>query len=110
MIIKSEKIRDVIIEVTEELLRSQLFALRKLKKGEKEYDKQKQNKSQLDMAWEVLKKEGAPLHITEIIKGIEKLFGKKIDRESLVSAIIKKVLREDRFIRTGRNTYFTKEK
>ena len=44
MIIKPEKIRDVIIEVTEELLRSQLFALRKLKKGEKEYDKEKRNK------------------------------------------------------------------
>lgn len=109
MNIKSNEIRDAIIEVTEELLRSQLFALRKLKRGQKQDIEEKQNKSQMDMTFEVLKKEGEALHITEIIKRIEKVFGKSIDRESLVSAITKRVQREDRFIRTGKNIYFIKE-
>lgn len=103
---ESCKIREAIIDVTEEILKAQLFAIRKLKKGKSESDeKESRGKSQVVMAWEVIKKEGAPLHINEIIKGIEKMFKVKVDRESLASAIIKKVLREDRFVRTGKNIY-----
>jgi hypothetical protein len=32
-----------------------------------------------------------------------------VDRESLVSSLTKKVMRGDRFVRTGRNTFAVKE-
>jgi hypothetical protein len=40
---------------------------------------------------------------------IEKTFQTPVDRESLVSSLTKKVMRGDRFMRTGRNTFGVKE-
>jgi hypothetical protein len=39
---------------------------------------------------------------------VERKFGIKLERESLVSALSKKVLKEDRFVRTGKNTFALK--
>lgn len=36
------------------------------------------------------------------------MFGVKLERESLVSALSKKVMKKDRFIRTGKNTFALK--
>ncbi len=46
-----------------------------------------------------------PLHVNEIIGRIAHRFGIKIDRESLVSTLTKKVVRRDRFFRAGKNTF-----
>jgi hypothetical protein len=43
--------------------------------------------------------------VTEIIDRVEKVHGVRLDRESLVSALAKRVVREDRFVRTDRNTF-----
>jgi hypothetical protein len=48
---------------------------------------------------------GKPLHISEILQRIEKTFGKQLDRESVVSSLVKKVRRQDRFVRTDRNVF-----
>jgi hypothetical protein len=47
----------------------------------------------------------APLHISELIERIQARFGVAIDRESLVSALSKRVARKDRFSRTAPNTF-----
>jgi DNA-directed RNA polymerase delta subunit len=57
------------------------------------------------MAYDVLKKAGAPLHISELLARIQASFGLPVDRESLVSSLSKKVARRDRFLRTGKNTF-----
>jgi hypothetical protein len=49
------------------------------------------------------------LHVSEIITDIERIHGVKVDRESLVSALTKKVVRKDRFVRTGKNTFALQE-
>ena len=61
--------------------------------------------SQVDMAYDVLKKAGTPLHISELLARIHSTFHLTVDRESLVSSLTKKVARGDRFIRTDKNTF-----
>lgn len=53
---------------------------------------------------------GAPegLHVTEIIARAEADYGLRIDRESIVSALSKKVARGERFVRVGKNTFALK--
>jgi hypothetical protein len=57
------------------------------------------------MAFDVLRKARSPLHVSELLDRIHAAFGVTIDRESLVSSLSKKVARQDRFLRTGKNTF-----
>jgi hypothetical protein len=57
------------------------------------------------MAHDILVRMRQPMHITDIIDHIHKRFGVHVDRESLVSALTKRVARGDRFERTDRNTF-----
>ena len=57
------------------------------------------------MAYDILLKARKPLHVTEIIERIASQFDVTVDRESLVSAISKRVVRGDRFVRTDKNTF-----
>ena len=61
--------------------------------------------SQVDMAFDILKKTRSPLHVSEILDRIQTQFGQTIDRESLVSSLTKKVARGDRFLRPEKNTF-----
>jgi len=61
--------------------------------------------SQVDMAYDILKKARSPLHISEILARLQSTFHVAVDRESLVSSLTKKVARGDRFLRTGKNTF-----
>jgi len=57
------------------------------------------------MAYDILKRARAPLHIAEVLARIHATFHLTVDRESLVSSLTKKVARGDRFLRTGKNTF-----
>lgn len=106
---KNNFIRNVILEVIETSLEAQLRSVRRLKTGEKEKSSSvDKGKSQIDLAYDILLKAGAPLHINEIIQQIQKIHHVQIDRESLVSALTKKVKRGVRFIRTDKNTFAAK--
>jgi DNA-directed RNA polymerase delta subunit len=61
--------------------------------------------SQVDMAFDILKKARTPLHISQILARIHATFHVTVDRESLVSSLSKKVARGDRFLRTAKNTF-----
>jgi len=67
--------------------------------------RRRQGLSQVDMACDILKKAGTPLHISELLARLRSTFHLTVDRESLVSSLTKKVARGDRFIRTGKNTF-----
>jgi hypothetical protein len=62
------------------------------------------------MAYDILTRSRSPLHVSELIDRIESTFGVRPDRESLVSALTKKVRRNDRFTRPGSNTFALREK
>jgi hypothetical protein len=57
------------------------------------------------MAYDILKEAAQPLHISEILMRIKNRFELQVDRESLVSALTKRVARADRFVRTAKNTF-----
>ncbi len=102
----NREVREALFDAIETSLAYQLNAVRKLR-SELGDDKLKPKKrlSQPDMVYAILKKAGKPLHISEIISLMKKRFNKKVDRESLVSSLTKKVIRHDRFKRTDSNTF-----
>lgn len=61
--------------------------------------------SQVDFVENILGLVGKNLHISEIIKQVEKVHNVNLDRESIVSSLTKKVARGDRFVKTGKNTF-----
>ena len=105
-------IRDIILEAVEACLDAQLRAVRRLRRVEPQGRAVavqgkglKESRSQVDMAYDILKEAARPLHVSEILSRIKTRFGYQIDRESLVSALSKRVARADRFVRTGKNTF-----
>jgi hypothetical protein len=103
----SDDIKDTILSTIEVALDAQLRAVRRLRKGEKPEVRQsrKSRLSQVDMAYDVLKRAGVPLHITDLLGRIHSTFAVRVDRDSLVSSLAKKISRGDRFMRTARNTF-----
>lgn len=102
-------IRDSVLEAIEVSLEAQLRAVRRLRVPAEEPSKQKTSMSQVDMAYDILQRALEPLHISDLIKRIETVHQVRVERESLASAITKKVMRGDRFIKTGKNTFALKQ-
>jgi len=100
-----EKIKAVVLDAFEVSLEAQLKAIRRLKTGPAEPRRVRQGMSQVDMAYDILQRAGRPLHVSELIERIEARHGQRLDRESLVSALVKKVRRGDRFVRTDKNVF-----
>ena len=65
--------------------------------------------SKADVVEHVLKIAGRPLHISEIIQLANRDFQIKLERDSIVSILIKKIKAGQRFIRTAPNTFSLKE-
>jgi hypothetical protein len=103
----AEDLKDSILDVFEASLEAQLRAVRRLRSGQPEVvaARRKKGLSQIDMAYDVLKKARSPLHVSELLTRLHTSFGVSVDRESLVSSLTKKVARQDRFLRTGKNTF-----
>lgn len=103
----SDDVRDILLSTIEASLDAQLRAVRRLRKGPESEVKaaRKVRLSQIDMAYDVLKKARAPLHIAQLLQRIESGFKVSVDRESLVSSLSKKIARGDRFLRTEPNTF-----
>ena len=103
----ADDLRDTFLSTIEASLDAQLRAVRRLRKGEQPENRSKRRPrlSQVDMAYDVLKKARTPLHVSELLTRIQSAFGVRIDRESLVSSLTKKIARRDRFLRTKPNTF-----
>ena len=102
-----DDLKDSILSVFEASLEAQLRAVRRLR-GSSDAPVPKPRRaglSQVDMAYDILKKARSPLHVSEILARIHAAFHVPVDRESLVSSLTKKVARGDRFLRTGKNTF-----
>lgn len=103
-----------LLDIYEILLKAQLDAISRLKEFRDSEDspvssKQKRSgsksKSQMDIVYDILIRCDEPLHINEIIGFAKEWYDISLDRESLVSALTKKVKRGERFIRTKPNTF-----
>jgi len=103
----ADDLKDTILSIFEAALEAQLRAIRRLRQSPQGTPtrRPRQGISQVDMAFDILKKVRTPLHVSAIIERIQASFGVAVDRESLVSSLSKKVERGDRFIRTEKNTF-----
>ena len=97
-------------KLQEGVLKAQLSVIRGYVRGDDVGGKERnalssQSKSQMSMITDILASDGAPLHVSEIIRRVEQQFGIKLDRESMVSALTKKVKKGVMFVRTGPNIF-----
>ncbi len=94
-----EELRDLILDITEASLEAQLRAVRRMRKGSENQPQETVNGvSQIDMAYNVLSCAEEPeLHISQIIERIRTKFGALLDRDTLVSALTKKVSKGQQF-------------
>lgn len=102
-----DNIREAVFSAMEASLDAQLRAVRRLRldPDEAKSKRARERMSHVDMAEDILKRAGGPLHANDIIEQIKKIHGVDVDRESLVSALSKKVQRGDRFVRPGPNQF-----
>jgi hypothetical protein len=61
--------------------------------------------SNIDIVQYILQSAGQPLHISEIIRLAKQDHGAELNRDSIVSALLKKVNTGQGFIRTAPNTF-----
>jgi len=94
------------LQYQKEVTESKLKIINRFQKGIKPKLKRT---SQIDIVRNVLNIAGRPLHVTEIIQLAKRDFEVDIDRDSIVSAILKKVKAGKSFIRTSPNTFALKE-
>jgi len=103
-------LRNDLIDILESVTRAQLKTLRRLRRSSLPESSTSETKtprsmSQIDMVYNILRSAGQPMHISEIMNLIAKRYSVTLDRESIVSAITKRVARKDRFMRTGPNQF-----
>jgi hypothetical protein len=103
----NDTLKESILSIFEASLEAQLRAVRRLRQGEPAPAARSHRKglSQVDMAFDILKKARSPLHVSAILDRIQSQFHVTVDRESLVSSLSKKVARGDRFLRPQKNTF-----
>ena len=101
------KIPEWFLSFYESLFSAQLRAIRQMKspKPRKTRETEKKSMSKMFMAIDILQKAQRPLHISEIIAQVKTRYGVTLDRESLVSALVKKVHRHQGLSRTAPNTF-----
>ena len=103
----SDLTREELIDILEGAIQGQLRSMRKLRK--KPHGQEKKGgaakKSNISIIEDILHAAGGPLHINEIIKRAKKSYGRELRRESIVSALTKKVLDRQTFCRVGRNVF-----
>jgi hypothetical protein len=101
------KIPESLLNLYESLLSAQLRVVKQLKnprpaKPRREGEKRMSN---MEMAIDILRQARKPLHVSEILAQIKTQHKISLDRESLVSALVKKVHRHQGLNRTTPNTF-----
>jgi len=100
--------KDDLIEILENTALAQLRALRALRRSEHRKTAppaEPKRKSNMDVVYDILLTAKGPLHINDIIQRAKKDHQRQLHRESLVSALTKKVLDQNAFTRTAPNTF-----
>lgn len=105
---ETESSEKVVLLVLESMLKSglrsvheQLSSMGGVERGKS----RKERKSNPKLVEDILRKAGHSLHIDEIIRLARETMGVELHRESIVSALSKKLLEGKIFSRTGRNEF-----
>lgn len=88
------------------VIESKLRVIEQFQKGGQ--IKTRKRTSKIDIAYNVLNDAGKPLHVSEMIQLAKEAYDVELDRDSIVSAILKKVKADQTFVRTAPNTFALK--
>ena len=101
------KLPEWFLSFYEALFSAQLRVIRQLKapKTKKPKPKGEGSMSNIYMSLDILRRAQRPLHISEVLAQVKTKYGVNLDRESLVSALGKKVHRNQGVNRTAPNTF-----
>ena len=101
------KVPEWFLSFYESIFSAQLRTVRQLKSPKSKRTKRREDKSMsnMGMAIDILRRAQRPLHVSEIIAQVKAKHGVALDRESLVSALVKKVHRRQGLSRTAPNTF-----
>jgi hypothetical protein len=105
---ESETTEKVVLTVMESMLKAGLRSVREQLSSigrEEKTATRKERKSNTKLVADILREAGHPLHIDEIIRIAGEARGVELHRESIVSALSKKLLEGKVFRRTGRNEF-----
>jgi len=102
-------------KLQEQLLSAQTSVIRGyLRSVETAADERKasqgKGRSNISIVKDLLLAAQTPLHVSELISRAHEQYSVELDRESVVSALTKKVRKGEVFVRTGPNTYGLKDK
>jgi len=100
---------DKILQLQRELLQSQLKVVYRHQRQSPQLKKTLKRTSNLDIVEDILTSYNQPLHISKIIEIAKSDYNLTLQRDSLVSAIIKKIRSGVRFERVAPNTFTLKK-
>jgi hypothetical protein len=99
---------DKILELKKELLQAQLKIIRHYQQELPQFKKQPKRTSKLDIVENILSSSDQPLHISKIIGIAKNDYNVTLQRDSIVSALIKKIRAGERFVKVAANTFALK--
>jgi len=97
---------DLYLQYNKEVVQAKLKIIERFQ--QKDRRKPQKRTSNIDIVHNVLDSVGNPLHVSHIIKLAEQQYQVQLNRDSIVSAILKKVNAGQTFIRTAPNTFALK--
>ena len=108
---KPDPLRDALLETVEASLEAQLRAVRRLRKGQSVSadPPRARGRSQIDLIADILARAGHEMHINDLLAEVRRVHQVDLDRESVVSALTKKIQRGVRFVRTAPNMFDLKK-
>jgi hypothetical protein len=94
---------ELYLEFQKEVAQSTLNVIEQFQKGGER--KPRKRTSKIGIACNVLNDAGKPLHVSEILQLAKEVYDVQLDRDSIVSAMLKKVNAGQTFIKTAPNTF-----
>ena len=99
---------DQYLEIKRELLQAQLRVVYRHQRKTLPHGQKVKRTSNLTIVEDILQNSDQPLHISKIIQIAQRDYGANLDRDSIVSALIKKINAGKLFVRVAPNTFALK--
>ena len=99
---------DNYLEIQRELLQAQLRVVYRFQRKALPHGQKRKRTSNLTIVEDILQNSDQPLHISKIIQIAQKDYSVNLERDSIVSALIKKINSGKMFLRVAPNTFALK--
>ena len=100
---------DKLLELQKDLIQSQLKVIYRYQQQSPHLKETAQRTSKLNIVEDILASHHQPLHISKIIEIAKNDYNVTLERDSIVSALVKKIQAGLRFVRVAPNTFALKK-